>query len=194
MAEAGDEVVIHHAHRLHERVADGRSHEAEAPLEESGAHGVRFPGARRKVAQGASTVLLRGPAHEAPEKGAERAALPLEREECPGVADGGSDLLAVADDSRVLEELRDLAAIVASHALRVEPVERLEEAGALVQNDAPGEPGLDAVEHELREQVRIAPQRHAPLLVVIGEHQRVIAARPATLDHGAATASVTREG
>src|SRR5205814_4987788 len=138
-----------------------------------------FPGARRKVAQGASTVLLRGPAHEAPEKGAERAALPLEREECPGVADGGSDLLAVADDSRVLEELRDLATIVASHALRVEPVERLEEAGALMQNDAPGEPGLEAVEHELREQVPVAVERDAPLLVVVSEHQRVIAARPA---------------
>src|SRR5256884_2521112 len=131
-----------------------------------------------------STVLLRRPTHEAPEKVAERAVAFLEVEECPGVADRGIHFLAIADDPRILQELRDLLAIVAGYALGVEPVERLEETGALVQDDAPGEPGLEAIEHELREQVPVAVERYTPLLVVICEHQRVVAARPAAPDHG----------
>src|SRR2546426_2087104 len=194
VTKAGDEVVVHHAHRLHERIADGRPDEAEAALRQRVAHRVGLPRARREVAEGATAIVFGRPAHEAPEKHAERPVPCLELEERARVRYRRMHLLAVAHDAGVLEQLRDLLAIVAGHALRVEPVERLEEAGALVQDDAPREPGLEAIEHELREQVPVAPQGHAPLLVVIGEHQRVVATGPAALDHGAATASVTRDG
>src|SRR2546422_11626284 len=194
VTEAGDEVVVHHAHRLHERIADGRSDEAEAALRQGVAHRVGFTGARREVAEGAAAILFGSPAHGAPEKHAERPVPCLELEERAGVRYRRMHLLAVAHDAGVLEELCDPLAIVTGHALRVEPVECLEEAGAFVQDDAPGEPGLKAIEHELREQIPVAPQGHAPLLVVIGEHQRVVTARPATLDHGAATVNVTCDG
>src|SRR5206468_11447010 len=83
---------------------------------------------------------------------------------------------------------------IAGHPLRVEPVERREEARALVQDDAPGEAGLEAVEHELCEQIAVAAQRDAPFRVVVSEHQRVVVARPAAPDHGEATANVMCEG
>src|SRR5882762_6921439 len=194
VTEAGDEVVVHHAHGLHERIADGRPDEAEAALRQGVAHRIGFTGTRREVAQGAAAILFGSPAHEAPEKHAERPVPCLELEERTRVRYRRMHLLAVAHDAGVLEELRDLLAIVAGHALRVEPVEGFEKAGALVQDDAPGEPGLEAIEHELREQTPVVAQRHAPLLVVIGEHQGIVAARPAALDHGAATGKVTWDG
>src|SRR5712691_7002165 len=98
VTEAGDEVVVHHADGLHEGVADGRSHEAEVSLGECRAHRVRLPGAGGEIAQRAPAKLLRLPADEVPEKGAERAVRFLEPEECPGIADRGIHFLAIAHD------------------------------------------------------------------------------------------------
>src|SRR6185437_2219218 len=137
VTEAGNEVVVHHAYRLHERIADGRPDEAEVPLDERRAHRVRLPGAGGEIAQRAPAKLLRRPADEAPEKGAERAVLLLELEECPGIPDRGIHFMAIAHDSGVLQDLRDFLAVESDHALGVEPVEYLQEAGALVQDDAP---------------------------------------------------------
>src|SRR6266404_146909 len=89
VTEAADEVVVHHADGLHEGVADGRSHEAKAPLGEGRAHRVRLPGAGGKIAQCAPAKLFGLPADEVPEKGAERAVRFLEVEECPGIPDRG---------------------------------------------------------------------------------------------------------
>src|SRR6266571_3587878 len=86
VTEAGDEVVVHHPHSLHEGIADGRPDKAEATLDERRAHrGIHF--------------------------------------------------LAIADDPRILQKLRDLLAIVVGYTLVVEPVEPLEEPGAFVQHD-----------------------------------------------------------
>ena len=128
--------------------------------------------------------MLRRAAHEAPEEGAEAALRLLKLEEGPGIADRGAHLLTIADDSRILQELRDLPAVVADHALRVEAVERLEEACTLVEDHAPRESRLEAVQHELGEQLAIVVERHSPFLVVVGEHQRVVAAGPTASDHG----------
>src|SRR4029077_8578623 len=135
-------------------------------LHEGLAHRVRLPAAGWEVTQGATAILLGRGAHEAPEKRAERAFLLLELEKRPRVADRRAHLLPVPDDPGILEELLDLSGVVTGHALRVEPVERVEEARALVEDHAPGEPGLEAVQDELREQVAIVVERHAPLLVV----------------------------
>src|SRR3989441_2815810 len=156
VTEAGDEVVVHHAHGLHECVADGRSHEAEVPLGEYRAHRVRLAGAGGEIAQRAPAKMLRLPADEGPEKGAERTVRFLELEECPGIPDRGIHFLAIAHDPRVLQDLRDSLAVEADHALGVEPLEDFQEAGALVQDDAPGEPGLEAVEDELGEPMPVA--------------------------------------
>src|SRR3989475_9735423 len=122
VTEAGDEVVVHHAHRLHERIADGRSDEAEAALRQGVAHRVGFTGARREVAEGAAAILFGSPAHEAPEKHAERPVLCRELEERTGVRYRGMDLLAVRHDAGVLEEPPGVPAIIAGCPRRVETV------------------------------------------------------------------------
>src|SRR6266540_934161 len=102
VTETGDEVVVHHAHRLHERVADGGPHETEAALRQRIAHRVGFTGARREVAEGAAAILFRSAAREAPEKHAERPVPRLELEERARVRYRRVHLLAVAHDAGVL--------------------------------------------------------------------------------------------
>src|SRR5436309_3554017 len=59
MPEALDQVVVHHAHRLHEGVADGAAHEFEPPPSQVFAHGIRCRGIGRYVPHRLPGVLLR---------------------------------------------------------------------------------------------------------------------------------------
>src|SRR5690242_16198107 len=122
MTNARHEMIVHHADRLHESVADGGPDEAEPPLHQRFAHRVRLPAAGGEVAQGAAAILLGHAPHEAPEKGTEVAFLLLELEERARVANGRHHLLPISHDARILQELPDLTAVVAGHAMRVEPV------------------------------------------------------------------------
>src|SRR5436853_7630346 len=84
VTEAGDEVVVHHPHSLHEGITDGRPDKAEATLDARRAHRVRLTRPGREIPQRASTPLPRRPPHAAPEQRAERAAPFLACEERPG--------------------------------------------------------------------------------------------------------------
>src|SRR4029077_13819725 len=126
----------HHADRLHERVAYGGPDEAKPALHERFAHRVRLPATGGEVAQGAAAILLGHATHEAPEKGAESPFLLLELEERARIADGRHHLLPIQHDARILQELPVLTAVVEGHAVRVEPIERLEKARAFVEDHA----------------------------------------------------------
>src|SRR5437879_6424336 len=101
VARAVDAVVVHEPGGLHEGVADGGAHEAEAALLEVAAHGVRLRGARRDLLEAPARVLERGAAHELPDVAVEAAELLLHREEGPRVRDRGLDLEPVAHDPRI---------------------------------------------------------------------------------------------
>src|SRR5215472_1464032 len=62
-----DEVIIHHAGRLHKRITDRRADEFESASQQVTAHGVGFSSARGYVSQGAPTILHRGAANKTPE-------------------------------------------------------------------------------------------------------------------------------
>ncbi len=49
MPEALDHMVVHHAHGLHKRVADGRSYKIEASILQRFAHGIRLRSPRRNL-------------------------------------------------------------------------------------------------------------------------------------------------
>src|SRR5947199_9141773 len=66
VTEAGDEVVVHHPHSLHEGITDGRLDKAEATVDERRAHRVRLTRPGGGSPRRAPTVLPRRPTPEAP--------------------------------------------------------------------------------------------------------------------------------
>ncbi len=88
----------------------------------------------------------------------------------------GLDLAAVADDARVAEQPLDVARAHPRHAVEVEAVERVAERFALAQDREPGEPRLEPFEADLLEEAPVFADRKAPLLVVVGDVQRIVAA------------------
>ena len=71
-----------------------------------------------------------------------------------------------------------LARVVARDLLRLEAVEGAAEILALAQDRDPRQPGLEAVEHQLLVERAVVVFRHAPFVVVIGDVERVVLARP----------------
>ena len=84
------------------------------------------------------------------------------------------DLPLVADDARVAEEALHVPGAEPRHGLRVEAGERLSVALALVQDRRPGEAGLRSLEDEQLEEVPVVVRRHAPLVVVVSDVERVL--------------------
>ena len=140
--------------------------------------GARNVGLGRHVLEAAPRVVDRTSVDEAPQMTRE-AAFIREVEHDAGQRHRRLDLGPVADDAGVLHQRVLLLVAPAHDLLRVEAVERLAEGRALAQDGDPGEPGLEAVEHQLLEHRPVVVFGHAPFLVVIGDVER-IDARPRT--------------
>src|SRR4051794_27913325 len=88
---------------------------------------------------------------------------------------GTLNLQAIANDPGVVHQRREFFRAVACDGLGIEAVEGSAEVLAFAQNGDPGKSGLKAVEHELFEERAVVVFRHAPLVVVIREVERVLA-------------------
>src|SRR5262249_48693059 len=93
--------------RLHERVADGRADELESAPEQIAAQRVRLCRSRRQVAERSPAVDSRLAADEGPDVRIEGPVLSLTGEKPLRVGAGAVDLEPVANDARILEQLRD---------------------------------------------------------------------------------------
>ena len=182
MAEAVDHVVVDHADRLHERVADGRPAELEAPLLERLRHRTRFGRLGRDLGERAPTIEDGLALDELPEKARSAARLDHEIEIRPRRCDGAFDLGAIAHDAGIGQQRRDLVRVVGGDLRRLEPVERPAEVVALPEDRDPGQTGLKALEDQHLEQRALVAQRHAPFLVVIGDVERIAAGPAAAHD------------
>src|SRR3990172_12007675 len=181
--EAVDEVVVHHPDRLHESVADRGADETKTPGRKLPAHHTGLLGFRRQFGHRPVPVHDGGPAHEPPEICVEGPELAGHIETGTGVPDGGGDLRTVADDPRIGEEPFRFLFAVGRHPDGVEPVEGPAVILPLPENRPPGETGLGAFQHEELEQLPVVVHRHAPFLVVVRNHQRIIPG-PFTAHHG----------
>ena len=178
-------MVVHEADRLHERVADRRTDEAELPALQVFAHHPGLRRLRRKVGQRRPPVDDRRSVDEPPEVVSEAAELVLQLEDTRGVIERGLDLEPVPDDARVGEQS---LAVIGSEPCDdggVEAGERGPVALALVQDRRPGEPGLRTLERQKLEQVAVVVRGNTPLLVVVGNEKGVARTGPlATISHG----------
>lgn len=146
--------VIHdHARGLHQRVADGRANEGETGLFQAFAHGHGLRGDRRDFAAILEMIDHRAVIHKRPEEGHRI----LQRQPGLGVAPGGVELEAVADDPRIEHQFIDFRVAHLRHALYVEAEQHLAISLALAQHGDPRQPGLEPFEQKQLEQtLRIA--------------------------------------
>lgn len=146
--------VIHdHARGLHQRVTNGRSDKGEAGLFQALAHCQRFGGDRRDFAAILEMVDDRFVADKRPEE-CHRV---FQRQPGLGIAPGGIEFEAVADDPGIKHQFGDFRVTHLRHTLHVEAVQHLAVALAFAQHGDPGQPGLEPFKQKQLEQtLRIA--------------------------------------
>jgi hypothetical protein len=173
MAKAGDEVVVHHPDRLHERVADRGADEAEAAFLQVLAHRVRLGRGGRNLLHRAPAVLAGPAADELPGVAIEAAELALDRKERPGIGNRGLELEPIAHHARVAHERPQFARAEAGDLRGVESREPAAVVLALLQYRVPGKARLRAFQDQELEQPAVIVQRNAPFPVVISDLQLV---------------------
>ena len=114
-------VVHDHARGLHQRVANGRPDERETGLFQAFAHLHRHWRDRRDFGAILEMIDHRRAAHEGPEK---RHRV-LQRQPGLGIAPGGIEFEAVADDARIEHQFIDFRVAHLRHALYVEAEQHL---------------------------------------------------------------------
>ncbi len=146
--------VIHdHAGGLHQRIANGRTDEGETGLFQAFAHGHGLRGDRRDFAAILEMIDHRPVIHKRPEEGHRI----LQRQPRLGIAPGGIELEAVADDPRIEHQFIDFCVAHLRHALYVEAEQHLAIPLAFTQHGDPRKPGLEPFEQkQLEQSLRIA--------------------------------------
>src|SRR2546426_11297846 len=117
-----------------------------------------------------------------PDMGVERPELLAHREQRLRVADCRRDLHAIAHNPRIAEQARDIVLAVTGDFLEVEGVERPAVVLALVEDGVPAEARLGALEDEHLEEMAVVVRGHAPLFVVVAEHEVTGPRVPGTAD------------
>ena len=118
-------MIVDHARRLHQRVADRGADEFESAPHQIAAHRVGFGCARRHVGHVPPTILDWRAADEAPEVSVEAVELFSHRAKHLRVLDCGRDLQPVPYDPGVAEQPLHFARAVAGDLFRAESIERL---------------------------------------------------------------------
>ncbi len=104
------------------------------------------------------------------------------REIRPRIADRRLDLGSRPHYPRIAEQPRHILFAEPRDHLGIEPLESLPKRVALAQDSDPGEPRLEPVEHQLLPQRPAVTLWHAPFLVMIGAHLRIVAGPGAALE------------
>jgi len=179
--EAFRSVVVHHANRLHERVAYGRTDEPEASSAKLLANSVGLFGARRYLAERAELVSDWSAANKSPYVFVEGAEFVPYCQELSSVRDRRVDFETITYDAGVIEEASDVFVLVTGNLRRIEVMECLPIIFTFVQNCLPRESCLGTLEYEKLEQCSVIVHRDSPFFVVVLSHQLIVAeARPVT--------------
>jgi len=117
-------MIVDHAGRLHQCVANCRAHELESSPQQIAAHRVGLGCARGHVGHATPTILDWLAADEAPEVSVEAFHFFEQREKRFCVRDRGCDLQSVSYDSGVAEQPLHFARAIAGDLFRAESIER----------------------------------------------------------------------
>src|SRR5690606_30745064 len=110
---------------------------------------------------------------------------PLGLQKGLGVGNGGMDLQAVADNSRVLQKGLDLLWSIGRYLQGVKTVKGLPEILPFSKDGDPAQAGLKTFQGEKFEKAAILPQGNAPLQVMVGLVKGIpLAPRTSLFFHG----------
>src|SRR6266404_1785041 len=180
ISETVDEVIVHHANRLHVRIDDGRTNEAESPMFEVLAKRVRFTGGSRNLSHCLPPVLFGSSIDEPPAISVKTSELFLNCEKRPRVTYRSFDFHPVSNDRRIQCELLDPVLGVPRHFLGIEFAEDAAIPLPFFEHDRPTEPSLRRFEHKELKVFSVIVNWHAPLTIVILDHKRIVHADPGT--------------
>jgi hypothetical protein len=188
-------MVVDQTDGLHERIADGRTHELEAAREQRFAQRSRFVARNRYVARRFRRIDDRRSIDERPHPPIERPMLACDLKKGSSIRNGREHFRAVSNDSGVSQRFLDRGGAHARDALRFEVVKDRAISFPFAQDGIPAQTCLCAFEGDELEQSAIVVQRNAPLAIVVADH--VFASGPSTtrpVVHAASHSSLRRAG
>jgi hypothetical protein len=172
VAEAADRVIVHHAHRLHERVTDRRTDELEPATQKVAAQRIGFGRPRRNLPETPLAIDPRRSADEAPHVRIEASELVLNREKGFRVAYSAVDLELVANNARISQQPLDTCGCETGHRSGIKTGERAAICLALVQDGLPTQSRLRAFEREKFKEDAIVVDGYTPFEIVIRDAER----------------------
>jgi hypothetical protein len=165
------QVIIHHSHRLHEGVRNGRAHEFESSTQKISAQRVRIGSARRDLWEAFPKIDFGFASNEAPNVGIETSKLLLDEEEGLRVLDGGFDFQPVSNNAGVRQEFVDFSLVIAGDQTRVKIIEGAAIVLSFLEYGRPAQAGLRALQNQKLEQPAVIVKRETPFLIMISNVQ-----------------------
>lgn len=175
MAMATNEMIIGESRSLHQGIAHGCAHEAELMGFEVARHLCGEWRYRRYIAHALVLWLQGGAIHIAPKEGIDATVAPLELEERRCIVNHGGDFGAIADNPAVAHQPCHIGLGIARHNRWVKLVTHDAVVGALAEHGNPTQPGLHGLEDNSLIPAVLAMERYAPLGIVVGAIERVMA-------------------
>ena len=118
IAETIYHVIVDHAYRLHEGIADSGTDKIKSALLQIFAHRIRGSSSRGQLLRRPQSVHLRLAVHELPDIAIEGTKLFLYTKKCFGIRNRGCNLQAITDDAWITQQAIDLAAVVSARRAR----------------------------------------------------------------------------
>ena len=132
--KAPDDVIVHHARRLHVGVDNRAAHELESTFFQVFAKRIRFFAGGGNVLRGLPLVLLWSSVYELPDVAVEAIELILHIQKRSSIGNRRIHFQSIANDSRIFERLGDFLLSETSDFLRIEIGKSFPITFALVQN------------------------------------------------------------
>src|SRR5580700_694013 len=136
------QVIVDHAGRLHQRIADRRAHKLESSPQQIAAHRIGFRRTRGHVRHTPPAILFWFASDKTPQVSVETPQLFPHREKRLRVLDRGRNLQSIPYDPSVAEQSFHIARAVMGDLLRAESIERFPIVLSLLQNSDPAQSRL----------------------------------------------------
>ena len=167
VSKAVDGVVIDHACRLHEGIANSAANEAEAAFFQVFRHRVRYLSADGYVLDCFPPIDHGFAICELPDVGIKTAELMLDFNERPGIGNGGFDLEPVADNAWIIQQGLYFAFVIAGNYFYIKISEQLAVVFTLFKDGCPAQAGLRAFQCDELKKFPVIMQRYTPFVVMV---------------------------